>query len=177
MDSDDESDGDGGAWDVRAHEFDDDADFLTAEGAEYTEEDEAVFNAFMRNGSAAAGGEGGGGGTLLADTIMAKLQARQGAAAAAASGDAAGAGPGSEMEATMQQVYTDVGTLLRRCAFPFHCLAVPLLSRSAAWPLRYVALPWLYRSVALSLALYQRKTVVASPSMHLKQLFPGQVFV
>lgn len=73
-------------------------------------EDEAAFNAFMHGGAAAPGC----GDSLLADVVMAKVQAAKLAAAAARDGqvDAEPSGLNDEMAA----ICADVGKLLSRCA-------------------------------------------------------------
>jgi hypothetical protein len=101
-------------WEVRPQELDDAGSYCVEDDAEFTPADEAAFNAFMRksgpDGEAVPG-------AMLSDLIMTKLQAK-GVEGAAAGGEelAARPGPGSTMDATMQQIYMDVGTLLQRCA-------------------------------------------------------------
>ena len=99
---------------MQARELDDVEDFYVDEGAEFSAADEAVFNAFMH--AEGVPGSSSQPGPMLSDLVMAKLRQRVQKTADTESADAASRGPSSEMSATMEQIYTDIGVLLQRCA-------------------------------------------------------------
>lgn len=115
-------------WDVADDELGDPQDVTYDDDlGQFSAADEAAFNAFMAPGGDGVPGEAPTqGGSLLSDMILAKLEAagrRQGGADAVRAASGSAASPSAQtdaaMDETMEQIYTDVGKLLQRCATQF----------------------------------------------------------